>query len=186
MSSTSSSRSSSVPLSFDRFRARSMQVRSVLHHHHHNANRVKPTRERSKVRKSQVHPQANNSSEPTRTVYDASYLFCANKDSNATASSPSLWEKPPLNKTCPSSFFNTRPTSNVAGTLDCKNLSLINPSYTKQPGVPECACPPTPCMIRYRQSSVPSAITTRIIKRPQSFDRSLTKVDMEIRPSNLI
>ncbi|CAM4772014.1 unnamed protein product [Rotaria magnacalcarata] len=107
------------------------------------------------------------------------------QDSNATASSPSLW-KNSQNKTCPSSYFNSRPTSNVAGTLDCKNLSLINPSYTKQPEVPECECPPTPCMIRYRQSSVPAVITTRIIKRPQSFDHSLTKVDMETRSSNLI
>ncbi|CAF0970092.1 unnamed protein product [Rotaria magnacalcarata] len=185
MSSSSSSRSLSVPLSFDRFRIRSKQFRSALHHHHHNANRVEPTRERSKVRKSQVRPRANNSPEPTRIIYDTSYLFCASKDSNATASSPSLW-KNSQNKTCPSSYFNSRPTSNVAGTLDCKNLSLINPSYTKQPEVPECECPPTPCMIRYRQSSVPAVITTRIIKRPQSFDHSLTKVDMEIRSSNLI
>lgn len=92
-----------------------------------------------------------------------------------TTSSPALIENSNVKKekksTVQKNFFNTQPTSNVNGALDCKNLSLINPSYTKlSDSTPDNECPPTPCMVRYRQCSVQNVITTHVLRRPQSLD----------------
>ncbi|CAF2785511.1 unnamed protein product [Rotaria sp. Silwood2] len=171
----SSNRSSSVPLSFDRFRVRSIQFRSPFRGHQREKN-VKQSPDRSWTRKTQVHPNSINSSESKRIDRDAAHLFYANKRSNSMTSS-SLENS--QNNTCSKTYFNTRPTSNVVGVFDRTNISLINPSYSTQSETPESVCPPTPCMVRYRHSSVPIVIPTRIIKRPKSFDDSNKQSDLD-------
>ena len=138
------------------------------------------TSERSWLHKVQVHPTNSTLMESGQHDYDASHLFNAtnslkppktssslehlqNKSSvlaifsSTTQSFFTFWE-------CSPSLFDIRPTSNV-----------IRVNNTHQFPV----CPPTPCMIGYRQRSLPTLVPTRTIKYPKTFDNPLKQSDID-------
>ncbi|CAF0821292.1 unnamed protein product [Rotaria sordida] len=134
---SSSNRSSNVPLSFDRFRVRSIEFR-VPFRDHQREKCIKQSPDRSWTRKTQVHPHDINLSKSKRIDHDVVHLFHANKQSNPMTSSSS---------------------SSLLENLQNKNIN-----------------PPTPYMLHYRHSSVP----TRIIKRPKYFDESNKQSDLHL------
>ncbi|CAF1179293.1 unnamed protein product [Rotaria sp. Silwood1] len=173
--SSSSNRSSSVPLSFDRFRVRSIQFCSPLRSYQ-NEKRSKQSPDRLWIRKTQIHPNNINSSESKQIDRDAAHLFYANKRS---ISMSSVLLENSQNKICSNNYFNTRSTSNVVGVIDSTNLSLINSSYSTQLKTSEPIYTSTPCMIDYQHTSIPTTIPIRIIKRQKSFDNFSKQFDLD-------
>jgi hypothetical protein len=163
-----------------RVKPRPGKSNSILHYLHINKS------DRSWIRKTQVHPTTVKSSESERINHDTSYLFHANTKASSVSNTPqnkSMLYKILINislffflKESSDHFLNTQSTSNIMGVINLSTLPTTNPTQLEAPA---CIYLPTPCMIRYRQSSLPTVIPTRIIKRPKSFDDSIQQSDLD-------
>ena len=80
-----------------------------------------------------------------------------------------------FNKVC----SNKQIRSNINRVYDTHTSSVTKTTHRSNSDVVKYMCPPTPCMIDYRHTSLPNLIPTRTIKRPNSFDQLLQQTDFD-------
>ncbi len=72
-------------------------------------------------------------------------------------------------KECSKNLFDTRSTSNAIGVMNSsKHQDVLGQTY-----------PPTPCMIGYRQSSLPNLLPTCVTKHPKTFNDLFKQSDVD-------
>jgi len=135
------------------------------------------------TRKIQVHPDNTNSSESERMNPNTTNLFHGNERLNSKLSlllkTKRMSEKFFFPKESSSNLLNTRRTSNTVGICTFCKLSITSACHPSQLEVPEGEGPHTLCMIRHRNTSLPTITPTRGIKHPKSLDNSVEKLNFD-------
>ncbi|UJR31916.1 hypothetical protein I4U23_019390 [Adineta vaga] len=151
--SSSSNRSSRMPLSFDRFRVRSISFLSPFRNHS-SGRRSRHNPERLWTCKTQVHPHNDNTSVSKQSHRNCEKLFNVNKQSND---------------------LQLRKSRSVCCIEPCSTFDM----KVSQSKIEDNSYPTTQHILRYRNVSLPTIKPVHFLPYPKSFSKSIEKFDFK-------